>query len=357
MEKTTKKTKKRTAKRILSALIAIIVFFMINMVAANVIFHFIFARYDYNRALDYKGSNNPDIMITPEDITFYSDGNNLSGKIYYAENAKGNLIIAHGMHSYGDRYLAISEYFVNKGWNVITYDMTGTGDSEGSYTKGLSQMKIDLISAIDYVENEKSLCEYPIVLWGHSMGGYAVATALEERPEIAGAITISSFNTPTDIMQADSSKYVGILSTISYPFMWLQNELLFGKDANVDASDVLSHTNVPTLVVYGDSDDTVPLELSLFSHKEEIEAENKNISFYLIDEEFRSEHSTLWLEKDSAEYTLKIFSERDAIEDEYDGNVPDNVYNDFINSVNFDNLYILDLNFMDYTNDFLEGCL
>ena len=174
-------TSKRIKRRIITILIIMIAFFIMNMIAARIVFHFIFTRYEYaENNIDRIYSAEDASLYPREDVTFCSGKSKLTGRLYRTDSPKGILILAHGMHSYADRYLDVTEFFVDHGWDVLAFNMTGTYSSEGRDTVGLAQMKLDVIAAIHYVQGNSELCELPIVLYGHSMGGYAVATAIEQ---------------------------------------------------------------------------------------------------------------------------------------------------------------------------------
>ncbi len=345
-------TSKRIKRRIITILIIMIAFFIMNMIAARIVFHFIFTRYEYaENNIDRIYSAEDASLYPREDVTFCSGKSKLTGRLYRTDSPKGILILAHGMHSYADRYLDVTEFFVDHGWDVLAFNMTGTYSSEGRDTVGLAQMKLDVIAAIHYVQGNSELCELPIVLYGHSMGGYAVATAIEQETDIAGVVCLSAFNRPTDIMRSQAKQYVGILADISYPFMWLQNTILFGSNANRSAAEVLKHTDIPVLVIYGTGDEVIPEKYALYSHKDEID--NPCVSFLLVEQDYRNEHSTLWLTSECARYTLAVHEEMDALDDKYHRDIPDDVYSEFMSRVDMSRLNVLDPTFMNMLDQFL----
>jgi len=285
-------------KKVVKILLAIFVsFFLISNVAATIIIHSIFARCEYTPENDPVYTLEDNNSYPREEIYFASESNTLFGYLYRAKSPKGNLILVHGMNSYGDHYLNITKYFVDHNWNVLSYDMTGTGKSEGSYTKGLVQMKIDLNSAIRYLEGDSSVNSLPIALWGHSMGGYAVIAATENAPEVSGVVSVSAFNRPNQIMTEHANEYVGVLSYISYPFLWLNNYFVFGNDANVVASEILQNTSVPMMIIHGNDDAKVPMEYSVYSQRNSIN--NPEVTFILSTEKSHNNHSNFWLSENA----------------------------------------------------------
>ena len=57
-------TSKRIKRRIITILIIMIAFFIMNMIAARIVFHFIFTRYEY-------AENNIDRIYSAEDASLY----------------------------------------------------------------------------------------------------------------------------------------------------------------------------------------------------------------------------------------------------------------------------------------------
>lgn len=341
-------------KRILVILIIMISLIIMNYIATKIIFASVFARYDYV-------ATNIDMPYTAEDaekyprenVTFSSGENLLSGRFYRIPSAKGTILIAHGMQSMGDRYLDVTEYFLDQGWNVMTFDMTGTGESEGSDMVGLPQMKLDVLAALDWIKTSSGCESLPIVLYGHSMGGYAVVTVLSETTDVSAVICLSAFNNANEIMLSKARQYVGFLATVGYPSMCLENRSLFGDDAGEDAWKILNETNVPVLVVQGSGDTMVTEDLSLYNHR--LSITNPLVSYLYVEEPFRNRHSTLWLTTECAEYTLEIHEKHDTLVSKYGRALPEDIYADFIKDVDFSRLNCLDEKFMNTLENFLDS--
>ncbi len=61
---------------------------------------------------------------------------------------------------------------------MFSFDCTGSHESRGKGTTGLPQLALDLNAALSYMESDSALDGVPIMLYGHSWGGYAVAAVL-----------------------------------------------------------------------------------------------------------------------------------------------------------------------------------
>jgi acylglycerol lipase len=89
------------------------------------------------------------------------------------ENAKGSVIITHGIAEHSGRYQEITEKLNGAGYSVVRYDVRGHGQSQGKRgaLKSFHQF-IDDLHAL--VVEEKKKNPKKIYLLGHSMGGMIV---------------------------------------------------------------------------------------------------------------------------------------------------------------------------------------
>lgn len=308
----------KTIRRVIVLMvIAVISFVILSMTFSAVIFNILFGRMESISPLELSYSEIDSGQYPRAAVSFNSNGTRLRGYLYGLDNGCNNgvVIIANGIRSGADSHLPEIMYFVDNSWCVFSYDGTGTRESEGSGAKGLSQSKIDLESAIEYIGNNTSTKELPIVVYGHSVGGYAAVTAIENEPKLAAVVCISGFESPVRTMHYYAKQRVGILADIELPFMQLQNSLIFGEYADVSAVNVINSTETPIIIVEGSEDDVITSEIGIGRHRGEIT--NPNVYFITIDTPYRNRHSTAWLSPDAAEYYIKMSSNLDNNSDVY----------------------------------------
>ena len=140
---------------------------------------------------------------------FPSDkGQMLAGYLYsFGEGQHGIVIIAHGFGGGGhNSYMDVADYFARNGYLVFAYDATGNDESEGKGVGGLPQGVIDLDHAISFVEESGNFPELPIMLFGHSWGGYSVCSVLSLHPEVKAVIACSGFNSSPDMFEAEGRR-------------------------------------------------------------------------------------------------------------------------------------------------------
>ena len=256
--------------------------------AVGVFFHVFYARYDTLCPTDLTVA---DIRSETEAVTFPSGENSLSG-LLVGTGSKGVIVVVHGMRSGMDAHFAEADYFAENGYTVLLYDATGTRTSGGSSRESVSYARDDLDAALDYLETTP-LCDLPVYLYGHSSGGYAVATVLDRAD---AAAVLCAFDDPIDTMCDTAAQYVGFLVQPQRPFLKLWNRIHAGSDANELASDCINETTVPVLIVGASDDAVIPADDSLYLHPETITDPN---AVYLL---WEGGHSDLWLSPEALAY-------------------------------------------------------
>lgn len=113
-------------------------------------------------------------------------------KIYYeyflAENARGAVVIVHGLSEFTQKYHEFAGYLLNQGYHVFLYDQRGHGRS------GRQTDRLDLIHVDQFTDYAKDLelflqtvvrpaTELPLYLYAHSMGGAVSALYLAKHPD------------------------------------------------------------------------------------------------------------------------------------------------------------------------------
>lgn len=122
----------------------------------------------------------------------------INGWFFSAKGSKNTVLLVHG---YGRNRLQFDEdtfklitRFTNEGFNVMTFDLRGSGNSAGSIsTFGLNETA-DVLSAIKYLKQQDT---EKIVLMGFSTGASSCLSAVSETPyrdSIIGVIGDSPYS-------------------------------------------------------------------------------------------------------------------------------------------------------------------
>ena len=167
----------------------------------------------YNDNFNIRGESYEPVMLRVEDFeglecteySFPSDkGQKLAGYLYSnGENQHGIVIIAHGF---------------------------GDGGHNSYMDVGVPQGVIDLDHAISFVESNNDIPDLPIVLFGHSWGGYCVSAVLTYHPEVKAVIECSGFNSSPDMFESGGKDQAGDVIYAMRPFIELHErfkEMLF----------------------------------------------------------------------------------------------------------------------------------
>lgn len=350
--------RKLSKKRLILLIISIILALLIIVSAGAVyfiklIFEQNFGRadismpaYSYEQTIGYSRST----------VSFKSGENNLIGYIYGEENDKALVVIAHGIGSNADQYINTAIYLSGKGFRVLTYNATGSYESEGDGTIGLAQSQKDLDAALTYVESEDSLNTLPILLYGHSWGGYAVTAVLNKEHDVKGVVSLSGYENPFEMLVEEGKRQVGDMVDIVRPYLWIYNTMLFGSDANLSAVMGINKSDIPVLIVHGTNDEVVGYDTaSIISKKDKIT--NPSVEYLVFDDPKHSGHNNIVSSGDKSNEAQKFSNEYLLLYNDYDGEIPQEMLEEWKDSYYDAVENKFNPEYIDYVIDFFERAL
>lgn len=326
----------------------ILIFSIISMIIVMFIYNGQFPRYDRHDTTVTAGLRYEDLeeQYPRSLVNFKSGENQLQGYVYGQNQEQGLVVVAHGIGGGADSYLSQITYFVDKGWRVFAYDATGSFDSEGKTTKGFPQALIDLDAALTYINTQEEFAALPILLFGHSWGGYAVANVLHYDYDIAGVATIAGANSPMEMIIEEGRNMMGGFINIEYPYLWLYQRILFGKTASLNAVDAINREDVPVLIVHGTEDEFVAYEGSSIISK--IDAiTNPNVRSLTLNEPGHSGHNNLFRSNAAMDYIDEVNIAYRKLYDQYEQNIPYEIKQDFYSEIDRDLAQDINLELMD----------
>jgi alpha-beta hydrolase superfamily lysophospholipase len=108
-----------------------------------------------------------------------SDGNNIAVQdwpVPEGVTSKGTVLIVHGLGEHAVRYAQVADDLNQWGYNVVSYDQYGHGDSAGPRGTLPHDRRLldDLGDVVDNTRRQMADQE-PLILLGHSMGGVVAA--------------------------------------------------------------------------------------------------------------------------------------------------------------------------------------
>lgn len=234
-----------------------------------------------------------------EKYTFASNKNQeLVGYKYYKEdtNPKGLVIVVHGLGAGHNLYMNVADYFTSNGYAVFAYDGTGNDESAGDSAKGLPQGIIDLDYAINFVKGNDDFKDLPIMLFGHSMGGYSVGSILNLHQDISAIAMISAFNKSNTLFCDFIKGSLGSVGNIFLPYVSLYEKIKFGSYSSYSCMAGFENTETGVIIIHSKDDNVILYENNFSLFKENYE---NNPRFEFID--FDTKGHEFILQKDTSQ--------------------------------------------------------
>ena len=312
----------KIAKRILIVICALIVVFGIGS--------FAYDRVTLDKMFARSSANSYAFMPTYEDLAeghprtpteFQMNGATLRGYVYETSNPKGLVVFRHGIGANHITYLPMICALVDRGWNVFAYDALGAGESDGDSLLGMPQSALDVTAAVNHVRSSGIARDLPVVLWGHSWGGYGVAAAMD-LVDVNGCVTMSGFNEPCGVIFEWAERMAGPLAVTQRPTLWLNNKLAFGADADRSALDGINRTDTPVLIIHGTGDTTVAYDgSSIIAQRARIK--NPNVSYLEPDEPGRNAHNSFFYTAEANAYLAQMRTRLNELQSDYPDGIPE----------------------------------
>lgn len=227
-----------------------------------------------------------DGLIKTEEQFFTDKQNLLRGGFFYMEDGisgegakyKGVVVVSHGFGGGYAWYLPQIAYLARNGYLVFAFDKTGNDSSNGKEVYGLPQGIIDLEYALDYVRGAPIAKGLPILLYGHSWGGYSSCAVLQTQKDITAVASLSGFNTSQDMLMYQGSAFFGEYIRYLSPFLYFCDKMRFGEYADYSSLNGLRETDADVILLHSDDDGTIPIDSSFKLYKEEL-GDHANLTF------------------------------------------------------------------------------
>lgn len=283
------------------AVLLVIVPYTVSAVVLDKVFGRRFETVDYLR---FELSDFPELRA--ERHTFKSGENTLVGYTYSAVDTqpRATVILSHGFGGGGQNgYLDVSAYFVSKGYEVFAYDATGNDESPGE-VGGLPQGIIDLLAAIAFVKTQSAL---PVVLFGHSWGGYSATCALSYAVDVKAVASVAGFTRSTDMIESKGVEYAGKISLTLLPYVKSVERIRFGDYASANGLDAVQKSNAGVFIAHGTADDVVPTKYGYDAYYSGFSGDSR-FEFYKTD----AGHAEILYSAEGWEYTQDLRRQTDG---------------------------------------------
>lgn len=202
-----------------------------------------------------------------EDVVIESsfDGHKITADYILANNNKdcNTMIEVHGFGCNRRTNPAIEEAFLNWGYNVLSYDLSGAGENESDIVSYGPYEHFDLLDCINYVKKEMGP-DKKLVVFGYSYGGGVTGVGLGYK-EIDEKVDIAILDCPVgDFKELYTWIYEKVLrDDTEHMFRVLDQymQLTCGYGVNdMSAKNNIVKSDTPVLIFTSKIDDLVPMD-------------------------------------------------------------------------------------------------
>ncbi len=119
---------------------------------------------------------------------------------------------------------------------------------------------IDLDYALRFVESSGEFEGLPVMLFGHSWGGYSVGSVLATHPEVRAVAMFSGINSSSDLIEVQGRTIAGDAIGLLMPYFKAYEALKFGGRADVSCIKGFEKSDTGVMVIHSADDATVPID-------------------------------------------------------------------------------------------------
>jgi len=212
----------------------------------------------------------PCLVCTPKPmLTFSKKGETIRGQLLEKKMTLvpsgeiiGTLLILHGRTGMKEDYLAVAERFCAVGFRCIIPDLPGHGENKNQFTT-YGVLEAPMVLKCFREASEKYIfAQDPCMMLGQSMGGaYAVRVAALAESPFQAMVVVSSFDKLETVVNGQTSKLLGdavgtaVSGSVDHVFAWKTGV----KVSEINTAKKALRIKIPTLVIHGESDQTIPV--------------------------------------------------------------------------------------------------
>ena len=221
---------------------------------------------DWSQYKDIIGKRKEYFLSQPhEDVWITADDElKLHGTFFPNKNSKRIVLCFHGYTSEGMKdYIALSDYYLSRGFAMLLVDERAHGLSEGNY---IGFGCLDRKDALRWIEWLVKTCgeDIKIILHGTSMGAATVlmTSGLKLPDQVKGIVSDCGFTSPKEVFTHVLHSMYHMPAFPIIPIADIMNRKLagYGMDECNAAREVRKSTT-PTLFIHGSADTFVPCRM------------------------------------------------------------------------------------------------
>lgn len=212
----------------------------------------------------------PCLVCTPKPMAAFSKkGEVIRGQLLEKEMVLagsgeiiGTLLILHGRTGKKEDYLAVAERFCAVGLRCIIPDLPGHGANRERFTTyGVLEAPM-VLKCYEEAAEKYGFAQKPSMMLGQSMGGaYAVQVAALEKSPFQSMVVVSSFDKLQTVVKGETTDLLGdvlgtaVSGSVEHVFAWKTGV----KISEINTAKKAPGIRIPTLVIHGESDQTIPV--------------------------------------------------------------------------------------------------
>lgn len=191
---------------------------------------------------------------------FSYDGTLLSGYLYKSQReTKITVILIHGYKLTHREMLGFADFYVNTcGFNVLTPDLRGHGESGGEYISFGVKDREDILSWIEYIKQMMG-DNTKIILHGISMGAAtALMTGAYNDESVFGIIADCPYASGKEMVKKKIKSKYKIGTDFLYKILnaYVKLKCKFSMEDS-EVLDYVTHIKCPVLYIHGSKDDEI----------------------------------------------------------------------------------------------------
>lgn len=217
------------------------------------------------------------------------------------KNAKGTIILLHGIRAYKEHFLVICKMLSKIGYNSVIIDLRGHGESEGKYCTFGYNEKYDIKKVVNEIINDKRL-NNTIGIWGQSLGGAISLQTLAIDKRIKFGIVESTFSDLDLVSKAYISRLLKIDNELVTNYLINRSNIIGRFDSSkIKPKESAKNITQPILLVHGTKDKRINIKHAEINFKN-LASQNKTL-LKIKD----ANHINVW-KKGRAKYFNQVFN-------------------------------------------------